>query len=390
MSFYNWDHHLKRKFQKGLRCQPKTSLYLSSALRDVGLGIINVFIPIYLFQVYENISLVFVFMILYHLTIVITAFSIARLIKKIGLDLTGLLAGWLRIVFFWLMILGKTRQEWLWLAAVVWGITISFTWLTHHYYLTVIDEDSKFGKEVAGLMLIDRWLFNIMPLIGGMILKVGSYQLMFIIAMIFVGISGVPLFWDRFNKKRMRVNWQKTIDSGWFKRHKRISVAFLAAGAKSEVVTVVWPIYLFLVVNDYLKVGIIQAASLLLASILLIWLGKQVDRDNKKMIRPALWLNSANLAVRGMVGSGLGLFLLQSAYQLTACFVWVPFDAQIYEIALKEKEMEFFVRREWLLHIGGLISAMLLAGAFWAGLSWRVVFIFGALSLSLVGVVRND
>jgi len=385
MSLYDWHHQQRRKFTQVGKWQPKSSLFLSNGLRDVGVGAITVFVPIYLFKELGDISLVFVFMSVYHLTVIVGGFWVARIIRKIGLDWSGFIGGLLRVMFF-LFLMKKGSV--LWLAALMWGLTSSFTWLTHHYYLAVSRKDGKFGKTVAHLMLIDRWLMGLMPLIGGYILKTGGFNLMFIIAMFFLGLSGLPLFLDRFNKKNMGVSWDRVVGEKWFKSHKRVSLAFLAAGAKSEIVQTVWPIYLFLIVKDYIKVGIIQTASLLIASVVLIWLSKQVDKGNKKMMRPAVAANAINLFVRGAVSSGLGLFFLESLYRLVANFVWVPFDAHVYETAVREQRMEFFIRRAWLINIGGLMATVLLAGVFAAGLSWNLVFGLGGLSMALVGVVK--
>ena len=163
-----------------------------------------------------------------------------------------------------------------------------------------------------------------------------------------------------------------------------------AAGVTAEVVATVWPIYLFLLVKNYTKIGLIQTGGLLLASVVLLWLGRQIDRRHWRWLRPAVFANALNLFFRGLVVSGLGLFLMESVYQLISLFVWVPFEASVYELAVRDRKLEFFVRREWMLHLGGLISSLVLAVGFVLGTPWQWMFVFGAVSLSMVAIGKTD
>ncbi|MDZ7586827.1 MAG: hypothetical protein U0946_03655, partial [Patescibacteria group bacterium] len=144
--------------------------------------------------------------------------------------------------------------------------------------------------------------------------------------------------------------------------------------------------YLFLLIRSYTKIGLIQAGGLLLASAVLLWLGRQIDRRHWRWLRPAVFANALNLFFRGLVISGLGLFLMESIYQLVSLFIWVPFEASVYELAVRDRKLEFFVKREWMLHLGGLISSLVLALGFALGTPWQWMFVFGAISLSMVAV----
>lgn len=386
MSLYNWEHHWRRRFTHPV-LTGLTGLYWSNAIRDIGLALVNIFIPIYLYRQLGSISLVFIFFAVYHLSVVLLSYPVAGIIRRVGLDYGGVIGGLFKVGFFTLLLASKTYPWLIWPAAIVWGFGVLFTWLVHHYYLAADSGKSHlFGRKVAVINLIDKWLLALVPVAGGMMLDWGGFQLTFLAAAVFLGVSGLPLLFDKFNKKNMRLDFGETVEGVADPSAKRIWMALFAAGVSTEVVAVVWPVYLFLLVKSYTRIGLIQTGGLLLASAVLLWLGRQVDRRHWRFLKPAVLANAANLFFRGMVVSGPGLFLMESVYQLVSLFVWVPFDAGVYELAIRDRKLEFFVRREWMLHLGGLISSLILALGFALGAPWQWVFMFGAASLAVVGV----
>jgi len=411
MSFYNWEHHWRRRFTHPLRSEASptvggvhgalfsglTGLYWTNAIRDIGLALVNIFIPIYLYRQFGNISLVFIFFAAYHLSVVLSAYPVARVIRRIGLDYSGVLGGLLKVGFFGLLLASKTNLWLIWAAAWVWGLGVLFTWLVHHYYLAASSSPREaggkvhlFGQKVATINLIDRWLLTLVPIAGGIMLDWGGFQLTFVIAAVFLGISGFPLLFDKFNKKNMQMDLGDTLKGVIDPTTRRVWLALFAAGVTTEVVSTVWPIYLFLLIKNYTVIGMIQAGGLLFASVALVWLGRKVDQHGWRWQRPAIFVNAANLLFRGLVISGMGLFLMESLYQLVSLFVWVPFDTNVYELAVRDRRLEFFVRREWMLHLGGLISSLVLALGFALGAPWQWMFVFGAVSLSVVAIGKTD
>lgn len=397
MSFYNWEHHWRRRFTHPLRREASHpavaglgGLYWTNAIRDVGLALVNIFIPIYLYRQLGSISLVFIFLAVYHLTVVLTAYPVARVIARAGLDWSGVIGGLLKVGFFLVLLAGKTYPWLIWPAGVIWGWGVLFTWLVHHYYLAATAGKSHlFGRKVAGIQLLDRWLLGLVPIAGGIMLDLGGFKLTFLAAAAFLGVSGLPLLFDHFNRFGMKLDLGRTIEGIADRTRRRVWLALFAAGVTAEVVGTVWPIYLFLAVKNYTAIGLIQAGGLLLASVALVWLGKQADRHQARLWRPAIFTNAVNLFSRGLVVSGPGLFLMESVYQLVSLFIWVPFDANVYELAVRDHRLEFFVRREWMLHLGGLVSSLILALGFALGTPWQWMFLFGAASLSLVAVGKD-
>ena len=69
---------------------------------------------------------------------------------------------------------------------------------------------------------------------------------------------------------------------------------------------------------------------------------------------------------------------MESVYQLVRLFVWVPFEASVYELAVRDRKLEFFVRREWMPHLGGLISSLIFGSGIFFRAPWQWMLVFGA------------
>ena len=249
MSLYNWEHHWRRRFthhpagQNPLGGAGLTGLYWTNAIRDVGLALVNIFIPIYLYRQFGNISLVFIFLAAYHLSVVLSAYPVARVIRKIGLDYSGVLGGLLKVGFFILLLASKTNPWLIWPAALIWGLGVLFTWLTHHYYLAATAGKSHlFGRKVATINLIDKWLLTLVPIAGGIMLDWGGFQLTFTVAAVFLGISGLPLLFDKFNKKNMQLDFKDTLEGVVEPANRRIWLALFADAATAAVVPLDCPL----------------------------------------------------------------------------------------------------------------------------------------------------
>ncbi|MBI5356255.1 hypothetical protein HZB78_01425 [Candidatus Collierbacteria bacterium] len=125
MSLYNWEHHWRRRFTHQAVFSGLTGLYWTNAIRDIGLALVNIFIPIYLFRQFGSVSLVFVFLAAYHLSVVLMAYPVAGIIRRLGLDYSGVLGGLFKAGFFGLLLAGKMHHWLIWPAALVWGFYLA-------------------------------------------------------------------------------------------------------------------------------------------------------------------------------------------------------------------------------------------------------------------------
>ena len=131
-----------------------TGLYLHTLLRDIGRSLVSIFLPIYVYNLTGNLILPFLMHGIYHLTVVLTAVWVPKIINKIGLDWSAAIGAFLRIMVLILALKAENNIALLGPAYVFWGMLIIFTWIPHHYNILQVDKgDHKFGKKSSFILI---------------------------------------------------------------------------------------------------------------------------------------------------------------------------------------------------------------------------------------------
>lgn len=366
-------------------------IYLSGFLRSLGMSLVSIFIPIYIYNLTHSISAPFIFYALTHLFVIIFTIPAGWINHLIGVDLTNLLGSIFRALFLLFLLLAKNNLFFLNTSAVFWALAVSLYWLSFHYSLVgAEEEDGLFGKESSRIQIIYKISAGLGPLAGALIISSLGFSWLYIVALILVIFAGIPPFFDRFNKKGMRINLKKIKNTFFKTGHKRFNLAFFGAGFKDAVLTVFWPIFIYIIVDNYQTVGIIRTASLLVSLILLFWLGREIDKHGFKAIRYGIGINSLIWVIRAFLITPMALFLSDIAYSFGSILLWTPFDAFVYQSSLQKRKLEFFIVREITIHFGGLIGCLLIALMLKLGFGFFYIFSLGSIGLAMILGVKSD
>ena len=63
-----------------------TGLYLHTLLRDFGRGLVNIFLPLYAYQLTNSLLWPFFLVALYHAVVIVSATWVPKIISRVGLD----------------------------------------------------------------------------------------------------------------------------------------------------------------------------------------------------------------------------------------------------------------------------------------------------------------
>src|SRR4030042_3164423 len=132
-------HQVWLKCLYKLRLKNLWGIYLHACFRNLGMSLIGIFIPIYVYQLTGSFLWVFLFYLIYHASDVLTAPLAGWFMRRFGVDKTAIVGTFLRVLFLYLMILAKDQPDLLNPAAIIWGMTIPFAWLPYHY--TIVAEE---------------------------------------------------------------------------------------------------------------------------------------------------------------------------------------------------------------------------------------------------------
>jgi len=380
-------------FRRKLAFLPgETGVYLNTLLRSLGMNLIYLFVPLYVYKLTGDIGAAFLYYAIYHFFVLLAVIPAGWLVTKIGVDWAELLGSLVRVFYLLFLILAKNNLLFLALAYVFWGLAVPLTWLPFHY--TVVgaeDGDQSFGKETSWIKIFDQLAGSLSPLIGGIIISGLGFDWLYWLAIFLVALSGLPMFFDRFNKTGMHFRPLRILKSFKDPKNKSFIIAFSGAGIKEVVLSIAWPIFMFLMVAKYEVVGGIQTVALLLSLIFLWWLGKKIDQGGSKILRWGVGVNGFIWAIRSLLVSPVALFVSNVVYGFGGLLLWTPFDALVYKSMLSKRKLEFLVLREMAIHGGGLLGSILIWQLIKIGVDWFWVFSVAILGLaSSLLIIREE
>ncbi len=362
------------------------SLLSSNFLLQFGFSMIGIFIPLYIFKITHSFFWILYFYLLFDIVIIIFTLPTAKLIARFGSDKIFFIGAILRSAFLILLILAGGKPFLLILAAFFWGLAVPFCWLPFHLSVVGTDHTLAFGKDVAKINLTDKIGAIAGPILGGIIIQTMGFNNLYLISLAFVILSGLPLFFDRYEFKFPEISLKNLATNLPIKQMPRLFLGFFGTGLIDRFQGIIWPIYVFLLVSSYKFLGAITSVSMLASFMLLIIVGNLADRFGSKILKISVPINILNWLSRIFIASSqLSLFLFDLAYQLVSIFIWVPLDQLAYQTAVQTKKLEYFLSRELIIHFGSLVATIILIfslGIF--GLNWPMAFTLSGLSLIFI------
>jgi MFS family permease len=336
-----------------------TGLYWHTVLRDIGRSLVFIFIPLYVYTLTNSLFWPFAFFAIYHLSVAIFAYPAGWIIHKIGLDKSIVIGTACRIISLFLLIAGVHNQWWLAASFLFWGVCVDFSWIPYHYNILLAHQKKhQFGQASSRIIFTQKLSVAVAPLVGSLVLYWLNFDSLYYVAIGLSFLSVLPLFFDRLEKQEMRLSlnqlWKDTISS----RNQLKNAGFAGEGMELAVLNVLWPLFMFFYIGQVQKVGLINSASLTISLIVLLIVGKHLDRKNQSWLNSIFWCLSGLWIVRFFIRSFTGFILIDSFYYFLSTLAFLAFTASWYEWASQARRLEFLVRREIVVHLTAFISCL--------------------------------
>ena len=391
----SWWHHRRPRRQI-------KALYLNVALRQFALSFLGIFLPIFVLRLFTGaphylpseraILWVFTFIIIERLAVVLGAIGLGALIFRVGFRRSIFVSNLLLVLTICLWYLAE-RQSYLILAsAVTVGLAGVFYWIPFHIFFTRKgDDDHHFGREAGQRDLVLQVAAVAGPLVGGWVIARGGFNPLFLLTLILVLVSGLPVtrvvhdhhhqehpfgeVWRRFRQPPFR----------------RLNRALWGAGLEDVIQSWLWPVAVYIILGSTLKLGALITVTLGVSLISVAFVGGYIDRRGpgpihrvSTLVNAAIWLGK--IGVQSFwVAAGLDLF-----DRLDGPFYSVPYMAQIYEKASRVGESDFFLYREVVINLARIIPGLVGVGLVWLGLPWRLVFLLAVVGSVLTYQISVD
>ncbi len=368
LSIHHW-HFVNFKVNKELK-----QFYLSIILRTFALSLIALFIPLYLIkEVGLGFSNVLLFYIISVIVYMISAVFGALFCSKLGARHMMMLMQPFYILMYALIYLMKFKPSLMINVAILSGVTDGFFWLSYHSIFAGSTDKNHRSEEVSIANVMAILIGVLGPLIGGLIV----YYLGFLSLFVFVGclliISAVPLYFTKDLTERFKFKFKDVFNS----KHFRDLLGFFGYGAFGIGEAILWPLFLFLVLTNYVAVGGLASLSGIVRAIVSYLTGKAGDKIGKRIfINVGSLLNSLSWFFRYFFNSVLGVTLISLYSGLTSMIFEGPFTALVYDrVNYHKNKLEYLAFRQIALGLGQLVILVIV----YYTLSYKLGFILAGI-----------
>ncbi len=339
------------------------ALYFGRLVQFFAWGLLGLFVPIYLLEVFGQVHLVIIYYLVGHLLYAVVLPGGAQFLNKIGLRHSLLIstfffAFYYACLYFFAQPFAPLAGLVV-LAVVFLTLTRLFFWLPFHVDLAKFTNKSNRGQGIGLLQASQTFLWVVLPTLSGFLIAKFSYNVVFIIGILIYILSLLPFSFLPATKERYSWGVLETWRRFFSAANRRLVLANMANGAENAVGIIVWPIFIWQVVKgNYLAVGALSSLIVFVTIILQLVVGRYTDLlDKRKMIRWGSFLYSLGWLAKVFILTSWQIFIIGTYHNFTKIFKDTPFDTLNYEVLADQGHYvdEFTVLKEMAVQLGKVL-----------------------------------
>ncbi|MDZ4231625.1 MAG: MFS transporter, partial [Candidatus Pacearchaeota archaeon] len=345
-----------------------TKLYLSVAIRNLALGMVLLFEPIYIYLYFgESLPLARLFFAaMFGLFGFLAPFG-GRLMAKIGTTKSILLS--LLFYFGYYLSLFFFPVSFLFVPLSLLLITAGMLlfWPAFHTDFARFSSEQRRGREVGRLNVISLIPLIVSPALGGWVLASFGYPVLFIVVLVVLLASSLPLFYCKETHEAYEDSYKKAWKRAWRRENRGTTAGFAFAGLEHIIYFLFWPLFLFVLAVHFDSIGAIASLALVASSLFMLYVGRVSDTQDRSWLLNigALW-TSVSWVLKFFVTTAFDALLAHTLYRISLAAANIPFQTFFYEKAASKgpEADEFVVHREIIVNVSRFFLLSLLALVF--------------------------
>lgn len=370
------------------------ALFTSKAITNIGSGFFGIFMPIFLFITFgQNIY----YVVLYYLASqTLYGFFLAygvQFLNRFGFRRSLQLSTFIGALYYFELYFLNENTAFYLVPALIVTIVLwrMLYWVPYHVDFAKFSDSKNRGKEVGVVESTLSVIGVVAPIFAGFVIARFGYSVLFVLGILIYLSSLIPFLTIPRTKEYFKWTFWETWKNLFKKRNRNQVFAFMADGAETAVGIVIWPIFIYQLLNgDYLKIGAISTFVVAATVLLQLFMGKISDSNSKdKILKYGSVFYSIGWLLKIFIATAFHIFLVDTFHKLTRSFLRIPFDAITYDIAADQGHYvdEFTVLHEIAISIGRVLMYLLvIALTFFVALNW--VFILAALASIALNIVH--
>ncbi len=362
-------------------------LFSSTLIFNFAVALVAIFEPVFLYLVFikdfnltRTLQLIFLFYLAVYFIYFFALPLGGKFVKKLGYEWTIAVSTVFSALFYFVFF-GISYCFWLIIPAVfLYVISKTLYWPAYHSNFASFSVDGQQGREVSNLVVLQSVVYVFGPLAGGFILKFFNYQALFIMAGILMILSNIPMLITREKFRSGSFPYWEIFQEFWRPANRKRLFSFLGFG-EELIVLVIWPIFIYVIVRDFLGLGALSAVSILVTTVVFFYIGRISDRRDRRLILGyGAIFQFFSWLIRLFTRSVFGVFVIDVYSRISKQAVVIPMIAEVYEEAQDRAVVRSILFFEMSLVLGkilALVLGLLLLEIFIPG--WNALFLLAAL-----------
>jgi MFS family permease len=356
-------------------------IYWHSIISSFALSLVFIFEPIYLFSLgYSLIQILLFYILVYSGYLIFITFG-ARFTGRFGYKHSILVSNVFYILYWFALFYIVKFPVLFFVAPFLFALQKSWFWPPYDSDIAISSLKSQRGRVVGVLFSLVQGSFILGPFVGGFVSEKLGFLILFILAGFLMFLSVYPLFRSPEIHTRHRFRFRTLVQV--FREHKSNFFAYWGY-AEDLMLQSIWPVYIFIVVPDFVDVGTIATVATLLGTILMLYVGKLSDKaDKRKLVRTSSVFYGLTWIFRFFATSLPLVLVFDTLTKAGKDILNVPMMAMTYERAGArgpDYAIAYSVFYEASLSVGKILTAS--AGILILSLTGSVFLVF-----ALVGVL---
>ena len=311
-----------------------SELYASQLLRSFALGLINIFVPVFLYRLGYDIPTIFWFYVWWFAFRPFLDIVTGLIIGRIGPKHTLALGVFVQILHLSMLLTLGSRGWPLWLVAVTGGWAFGLFILAFEVGFSKVKHSEHGGKELGYVTIFERLGAVLGPLTGGLV--AAAFGLRYTIGLAIVVLLGslIPIF---LSQEPTKIRQKLRFDTFPLRKHTRDLVAGAMLTLENVVAIILWPLFIGVFVftdNTYAKLGVVTAVGTFVAVLCSHIIGKLTDAGyGRTFLRSGAYLGAIVHLLRPFANSFGFVLGINMASDPLAMAYRIPFIKAMYDRA---------------------------------------------------------
>lgn len=364
--------------------------YLAMTILNFALAAAMLFEPVYLYTLgFPLYKIMFFYFAVYALYFFIMPLG-GKVVKQRGFAHGMVYGSLILILYFIFLVAIPTHPIFFYLSIIALALQKTFFWPGYHADFAFFSQRGERGRDIGILTIVDTIAFIAGPLMGGIIVSVFGFPVLFAFMCVTILLSVIPLLLSREEFVPTSYNYREAYQSLIAKENRQYLIGYLGFGEELIVLTV-WPIFIYVAVGNFAEAGGIVALSSFITALVTLYAGRMADlKDRKSVLQIGTILYALGWMMRFFARGGAGVFLVDFFSRTSKNVLAVPMLSGLYDYATRHSIVRTVIFFEMSLTIGKLLAAgILMVVFFFFPARWDFAFFLGGIFTALYFVLNG-